>query len=409
MPNTTSWREIRKRRPPRASQTAQPERAPSSVFHLPVDKIRSGYYSDAYFNRTKELVEECCRDTVVKIQVFQKNHAVLGGIDEAIAILRECSGEPDHEAWRRFQSEYVPTAYEKVTEPYGNMFYELGWDKLTVHALHETDEIIPYEPVLTIEGPYRLFAHLETVYLGVLARRTLIGTNVRKVLAAANGKPILYFPARHDHWVVQAGDGYTAHLAGVEGVSTDAQATWWGGKGMGTVPHALIAAFGGNTVEAALTFARKYGHDTNVSVLVDFDNDCAQTAVDVAHAFEEEELPLWGVRLDTSDTLVDYGLIKEEMGQFKPTGVCPELVHLVRRELDINGFGNVRIIASGGFSPEKISAFEAVGVPVDSYGVGSSLLRGSNDFTADVVVVDGEPCAKVGRQEIPSTRLELVK
>ena len=47
-------------------------------------------------------------------------------------------------------------------------------------------------------------------------------------------------------------------------------------------------------------------------------------------------------------------------------------------------------------------------MPVDAYGVGTSLLRGSNDYTADVVRVDGVPCAKVGREERPNPRLELV-
>ena len=98
---------------------------------------------------------------------------------------------------------------------------------------------------MTIEGDYRLFAHLETVYLGCLARRTLIMRNVREVVDAAAGKPILYFPARHDHWLVQTGDGWAAHVAGAIGVSTDAQASWWGGRGVGTVPHGLIAAYGG--------------------------------------------------------------------------------------------------------------------------------------------------------------------
>ena len=111
---------------------------------------------------------------------------------------------------------------------------------------------------MTIEGDYSLFAHLETVYLGCLARRTLIMRNVREVVEAARGKPILYFPARHDHWLVQTGDGWAAHVAGAIGVSTDAQASWWGGRGVGTVPHGLIAAYGGDTVAAARAFADRF-------------------------------------------------------------------------------------------------------------------------------------------------------
>ena len=123
---------------------------------------------------------------------------------------------------------------------------------------------------MTIEGDYSDFAHLETVYLGVMARRTLIMRNVREVVEAAHGKPILYFPARHDHWLVQTGDGWSAHIGGTIGVSTDAQASWWGGRGVGTVPHALIAAYDGDTALAARKFADRFGRDMNVTVLVDF-------------------------------------------------------------------------------------------------------------------------------------------
>ena len=126
---------------------------------------------------------------------------------------------------------------------------------------------------MTIEGDYAEFAHLETVYLGVMARRTLIMRNVREVVEAARGKPILYFPARHDHWLVQTGDGWSAHIGGSIGVSTDAQASWWGGRGVGTVPHGLIAAYGGDTALAARKFADRFGRDMNVTVLVDFEND----------------------------------------------------------------------------------------------------------------------------------------
>ena len=159
--------------------------------------------------------------------------------------------------------------------------------------------------MLTIEGDYAEFAHLETVYLGCMARRTLVMRNVREVVDAARGKPILFFPARHDHWLVQTGDGWAAHVAGAIGVSTDAQASWWGGRGVGTVPHGLIAAYGGDTALAARKFADRYARHMNVTVLVDFVNDSVRTALEVAEALGDD---LWGVRLDTSDRLADESL-----------------------------------------------------------------------------------------------------
>src|SRR5207253_2503417 len=185
--------------------------------------------------------------------------------------------------------------------------------------------------------PYSLFVHLETVYLGCLARRSLVMRNVRAVAEAAAGKPILFFPARHDHWLVQTGDGWAAHVAGAIGVSTDAQASWWGGRGVGTVPHALIAAFGGDTVAAAKAFANRFSGEMNVTVLVDFSNDSVNTALEVADALGDQ---LWGVRLDTSERLVDRSLW-QDMGDFRPTGVNEVLVRRVRAALD--GAGHERV------------------------------------------------------------------
>jgi nicotinate phosphoribosyltransferase len=350
------------------------------IFRLPVQRIRQGYYSDAYFVFTKKLLEDEGEHPHVTMQVFQKEESVLGGIDEAIAVLKLCSG-------REVDGDWVP-----------------GWDDLVVHALNEGDPISPRETVMTIEGDYSLFAHLETVYLGSLARRSLVMRNVHEVVRAAHGKEIIYFPARHDHWLVQTGDGWSAHVAGAIGVSTDAQASWWGGRGIGTVPHGLIAAYGGDTVRAATRFAERYHGQMNITVLVDFTNDSVGTALAVAEALGPK---LWGVRLDTSELLVDRSLI-DEMGAFKPTGVNPRLVEKVRGALDGAGFSHVRIVVSGGFNAERIREFEAAGVPVDAYGVGSSLIRGQNDFTADIVLRDGEPCAKVGRSYAPNPRLRLV-
>jgi nicotinate phosphoribosyltransferase len=174
---------------------------------------------------------------------------------------------------------------------------------------------------------------------------------------------------------------------------------------MGTVPHGLIAAYNGDTVKAAGIFADRYYPDMNITVLVDFENDSVRTALEVAEALGPK---LWGVRLDTSEDLVDRSLWSE-MGGFKPTGVNPRLVEKVRSALDEAGHIDIRIVASGGFTAERIREFESQGVPVDAYGVGSSLIRGDNDYTADVVCTDGEPRAKVGRRYSPNPRLEKVE
>ena len=348
------------------------KRVDPSLFHLPVDEIQKGFYTDKYFERTREIMHADSHSPRVLMQVSGKTAGFLSGIDEALAILRVCSAD---------------------------------WNVLTVNALYEGDELEAWDTVMTIEGPYECFAHLETLYLGVLTRRTRICTNTRRIVEAARPKPVLFFGARQDYWGAQPGDGYAAHTGGASSVSTDAQASLFGGIGIGTVPHSLIAAYEGDTVRASKAFA---AHCTGVDLvaLVDYENDCVRTSLEVARALEGR---LWGVRLDTSENLVDKSVIPQ-MGAFRPSGVNPQLVWNVRNALDAEGFGEVKIVVSGGLNATRVREFEEEKAPVDVYAVGTWIVHdGKFDFTADVVMVDGKPQAKVGRELRPNPKMDRVK
>lgn len=341
-------------------------------FSIPVDKIKSGFYSDIYFLRTQEILNKANYHPKVIMQIFQRDYATLCGIDEAIAILKKCAYHPEN---------------------------------IKIHALHDGDKISPWETIMTIEGDLADFSHLETVYLGIIARQTKIATNTSKAVAAANGKPVLFFPSRFDHYSVQESDGYAAKIGGMSGVSTPANAVAWDLEAAGTIPHALIATFKGDTVKATNAFDQYIDQKINRVALVDFNNDCVHTSLAVARELGDK---LYGVRLDTSDKMVDSSLI-DKMGTFVPTGVNEQLVRNVREALDHEGFNHVKIMVSGGFTPEKIRLFEKNQVPVDVYAVGSSIFATNVDFTADIVMVDGKPSAKAGRKYSPNPRLELVK
>ncbi|OGZ99674.1 MAG: hypothetical protein A3D57_04310, partial [Candidatus Sungbacteria bacterium RIFCSPHIGHO2_02_FULL_46_12] len=342
---------------------ANRERLSPTVFDIPIAKIRRGYYSAVYFSREKRILEKRNHAKMVLMQVFQKKNAILCGTDEAIAVLKLASGEyRDPERAYKLFDRYVEkqrevrklrivgknyNKTELVTREMLNLEIELDriWEdksaELGISSLYDGDRITPWETVMTIGGLPQHFAHLESVYLGILARRTLVATNVASVVAVANGKPILFFADRFDHYENQTGDGYAATVGGVSGVATDIMGEWWGKKGMGTIPHALIACFGGDTVEATLAFAREFPEVPCIS-LVDFQNDCVKTSLEVADRFKAEGLTLYGVRLDTSETMVDESIIRNgQFGQEKPTGVTPTLVENVRRVLDRNGHDNV--------------------------------------------------------------------
>jgi nicotinate phosphoribosyltransferase len=348
------------------------KRIDPAQFELPVDRIRAGTFSDAYFNRAREALRAQGRAARVTWQLSAKTPGWLGGIDEAVAILKLCSDDSS---------------------------------ALELHALFEGDRIEPWDTVLTVEGDYASFAHLETLILGTVARRTRVCTNLRTLVDAARPKPVHYFGARSDHALLQAGDGLSAHVAGAATLTTDAQGSFVGRTGVGTIPHALIAAYGGDTVAATLAVAAVTPTQVPLIALVDYDNDCVTTSLAVARVLEGR---LWGVRLDTSELMVDRSVVPQ-MGAFRPTGVNPALVWNVRNALDAEGFGEVKIVVSGGFNLARIRAFEEDGVPVDAYGVGSGAHEGRWDFTADVVQLDGRPQAKAGRELRPNARMERVR
>ena len=361
--------------PRRAGERLAPE-----IFGLPSAAMRAGHYTDQYFNWSRRVLEAEGRAPPVTMQVFQKKDVVLAGTDEAVAMLKLC-----------------------LTEGY-------AWKDMEVRSLRDGDRASPFESVMHITGPYPAFAHLETLYLGALARGTRIATGTRGAVEAAWPLPVLFFAARHDHWAVQMADGWAAHVAGAAGVSTDAQGAWWGGRGQGTLPHALIAAYSGDTVAATEALARRVPDLVRIVSLVDFDNDCVGTALKVARALGEK---LYAVRLDTGENMVDRsladgsgagGALDEEL-----RGVNALLVRKVRDALDRNGFGHVRIVVSGGFEGAKIRSFREAGVPVDAFGVGSSLIRDQVNFTADIVKLGGEDVAKAGRGHRQNRSLERVR
>ncbi len=254
-----------------------------------------------------------------------------------------------------------------------------------------------------IIGDYAAFAHLETIYLGILTRRTSMATAVRKVVDAAKGRPVFFFSARFDHFLNEPGDGYAAGVGGVDSVSTDANAAWLPRqRAFGTIPHGLIAAYGGDTVQASLAFDRFMPRSVKRIVLVDFQNDCVKTSLAVARVLGKR---LWGVRLDTAREIRDRSVKGRGPASL---GVCAELVRNVRHALDKAGYRWVRIIISGGFNADRIAEFVRKRVPFDGVGVGSSFFHERIEFTADIVRVNGRHCAKVGRQCRPNSKLRKV-
>ena len=417
-----------------------------SLFKIPIDRIRAGYYSDKYFTRYVDVLRREGVSHHALYQVFPRSEACIVGIEEALAILQSCTGysnEPDKaadifsdilDAERKLQKALYIRDYHAADgatkEKWSlrdrlNALWVDKWDSIRVLALTDGDMAKDAEIIMTIEGDPVYFGSLETVFLGVISRASSTATAVKKVVNASRGKPVVLFSARFDHYWVQATDGYAAFKAGAFGVSTDANADYWGSKGLGTIPHALIACYMGDTYRAAEAFDRWIEPEVNRIVLVDWDNDCIGTTKEVLKRFYENTTgktlspatkdlstiigpgrhKIWGVRFDTSGSLRDRSVTPHDE---RSLGVSPELVWKARMEFDRIGAEKLKIMVSGGFNADRINLYERLEVPVDVYGVGSSLLREKVDFTADIVRMDGIPCAKYGRGQGDYTRLKEV-
>ena len=439
-------------------------RLTNETFKLDIERMRRGWYSDKYFENIGRMLSTLASegytysgqyhnlpadaspadiavgDIEVEMQWFTRRlgNTIVVGVDKSLEMLRYCTGY-----WQG--DEFIDTA-----------------DRLEVWAVHDGVMVrsdgnpLNAEAVLRVRGRYRDFALLETPTLGVLTRSSRVATNVYETLTAARGKPVLFFPARFDLHEVQAADGYAYNIAIQRFnmdfshqigsfVSTDAQGDWWGGAGGGTVAHAAIASFMGDTAEAMMQFSRILPAYIPRIALVDFNNDSVRDTLRVMDAMftkyrelmdlgdeaEAAKYVLYGVRLDTGGNLRDVSV--EPLGDpALDLGVNPRLVFNVRLALDSawenwsmadawkeaarNYCRSVKIVVSGGFNPEKIHKFEKLGVPVDIYAVGSSLFSNNastvTDFTGDVVrvKVHGEwvDMAKTGRRPLTNPNLERV-
>lgn len=336
-------------------------------------RLKDGFFAANYFLKSRAIVEKFAPNHIVTMQFFQRTEdCMVCGLDEVIALIHEFAVNPG---------------------------------QLSIFALHDGDIVKANEPVLKITGKYENFGFLESMIDGILARRSSVATNVYWVMKELKGKDIFSMADRQDEYHTQIGDGYASYVAGIRKVSTDAQGLWWGGKGVGTMPHALIEVCGGDVCKAADIYHQTFPNE-QVTALIDYNNDVIRDSLKLAKHLGKT---LRAVRVDTSKSLIDHYFDDKDTSGFDPHGVCKELIFALREELDKAGFDYVKIIVSSSFNKEKIKEWVALNVPVDTYGVGTSFVNNMTvGFTGDLVELDGKAEAKEGRKNIPSDRLKKV-
>lgn len=323
------------------------------VFHCASDEeIKKGETTDIYFVRTKQILEAKKLDKLNAVA-----EVTAGGLPNEWPWGILCGIE---EEARLFEG-YPVNVY---TMPEGSILYP-------------SDNRGVREPVMFIEGPYGEFCTLETPMLGLICQASGVATRAARVKKAAGKKIVMAFGIRRMHPALSPMLDRAAYIGGLDGLSSLSGAKAVDAKPMGTMPHALIIAFG-DQAKAWKAFDEVMPSDVPRIALIDTYFDEKTEAIMATETLKDR---LYGVRLDTPGS---------RKGNFS------ELIREVRWELDVRGYQHVKIFVSGGLNEEKIAILSEVGA--DGFGVGTAVSNAPTiDFALDIVELEGKLVAKRGK------------
>jgi nicotinate phosphoribosyltransferase len=298
------------------------------------EDILSGVVTDIYFVRTKKILEAKKLRKKIRMEYHVVKlprgfeWAVFAGLEEVLYVLRD--------------------------------------KPVTVYAMPEGTLFKAGEPLMIIEGYLDDIVLYETAILGILRHYTSIATKAARIKKLAGDKKVLFFGLRALHPAIAPAVDRAAYIGGVDAVSGYASEKYLGLKPQGTMPHALIIAFG-NQVEAWKAFDEVVEPEVPRIMLVDTFYDERVEALMAAQLLGER---LHGVRLDTPSSR---------------RGSMKQIVEEVRWTLDIHGYKHVKIVVSGGIDEKEVVELRNL---VDAFGVGTSIaMPPSIDISADIVEV----------------------
>lgn len=220
-----------------------------------------------------------------------------------------------------------------------------------VYAVPEGTPIFANEPILEIEAELPQAQIVETLVMNQVHLQTLLASKAHRVVAAAQGRPVIDFGARRMHGIDAALKAARAfHIAGVYATSNVLAGKRWGLKVSGTMAHSYIQAHDRES-HAFEAFARLY---PDTILLVDTYNtlDGVQKVIDLAKRLGKA-FNVNAVRLD-SGNLVD-------------------LSKKARRMLNDAGLERVGIFVSGGLEEDRVARLLSSGAPIDGFGIGTRM------------------------------------
>ncbi len=308
------------------------------------ETIREGRATDAYFERTVETLEHA-----------EKNPNVVAEVT----------------------ADQFPTGEFEVFGGVADAARLLAGRGVDVDALAE-GQLFDGGPVMSIEGPYLAFARLETALLGFLSQASGMATNALRARRVAPDSSLLSFGARHVHPSIAAVVERSALLGGFDGFSHVAAGELLGREASGTMPHALVIAFGKGNQEGAWTaFDEAVSESVPRITLCDTYSDEVDEVLRAADALGDD---LDSVRIDTTSSR---------------RGDIRHIIREVRWELDAHGREDVEVFVSGGLDPDSLRALRDVAA---GFGVGGYVSNADPvDFALDIVEVEDEPAAKRGK------------
>ncbi len=315
------------------------------MFHIASEKeIRDGRVTDVYFERSREILTQLGIRKQVVMEIAAKKlprdyeWAVFAGIEEMMNLMEGI--------------------------------------RVTVRSMPEGTLFGPNQPVAVIEGDYLEFGLFETSILGLLCQASGVATKAARCRSAAGDRMMVSFGARRIHPAIAPMVERSAYVGGCDGVATLKSAEILDLDPVGTIPHALILLIG-DTVEATRAFDRIIDREIHRIALIDTFQDEKFEALRCAEDLGDR---LYAVRLDTPAS---------RRGDFR------EILGEVRWELDLRGYGGIRLFVSGGVDEEEIRRLNDL---VDGYGIGTSISNAPViDFSMDIVEIDGKPVSKRGK------------
>ncbi|MGV0427748.1 nicotinate phosphoribosyltransferase [Corynebacterium pyruviciproducens] len=249
-----------------------------------------------------------------------------------------------------------------------------------IDGYSEGELFFPNSPLLTVRGTFAECVVLETVILSIMNADSAVATAAARMVVAADGRPIIEMGSRRTHESNAVTAARAAYIAGFAATSNLEASYRYGIPASGTAAHAWTLVHvnpDGTPNEEAAFHAQIETMGIDTVLLVDtYDIDNAvRTAIEVAGP------KLGGVRIDSGD--------------------LGPMTRRVRKLLDELGAVDTKIVVSSDLDEFTIASLR--GDPVDSFGVGTSVVTGSGAPTAEMVYklveVDGIPVAKRSRNK----------